>query len=41
LSAAAMTKSIGVKTPPDNAKTVPAPPYARHFKALRRDCSNL
>jgi len=24
-----------------HAKSVPAPPYARHFRALRRDCSNL
>ena len=40
LLSAAMARSIGVKTPPDSANSVPAPPYAMHFRALRRDNSD-
>jgi hypothetical protein len=28
---------MGVKTPPDSANRVPAPPNAMHFNAVRRD----
>src|SRR5882757_5118342 len=41
LSAAAIARSIGVKMPPDNANSVPAPPYAMHLRALRRDARKL
>src|SRR5262249_17875455 len=37
-ASAARARSIGVSTPPARAKRVPAPPKARHFRALRRDC---
>src|SRR5579864_4817427 len=40
LLSAAIARSMGVKTPPDRANRVPAPPYAMHFRALRRDTSD-
>ncbi len=40
LLSAAIAKLMGVNTPPDSANSVPAPPYAMHFRALRRDNSD-